>query len=76
MNRRKRTSRFSDNQNLNQVEKIEVQLFKMINDIEINVDQMTTMIEKCAASFQFFQLFENQKRSLLLIDFINNWLEN
>ena len=72
MNRRKRTSRFSDNQNLNQVEKIEVQLFKMINDIEINVDQMTTMIEICAASFQIFQLFENQNRSLLLIDLKNN----
>ena len=71
MNRRKRTSRFSNNQNLNQVEKIEVQLFKMIDDIEINVDQMTTMIEKCA-SFQIFQLFENQNRSLLLIDLKNN----
>lgn len=38
MNRRKRTSRFSDNQNLNQVEKIEVQLFKRINDIEFIVE--------------------------------------
>ena len=42
----------------------------MIDDIEINVDQMTTMIEKCA-SFQIFQLFENQNWSLLLIDLKN-----
>lgn len=71
MNRRKRTSRFSDKQNLNQVEKIEVQLFKIIDDIEINVDQMITMIEK-STSFQIFQLFENQNRSLLLIDLKTN----
>lgn len=71
MSRRKRTSRFNDNQNLNQVEKIEVQLFKMINDIEVDVDQMITMIEK-STSFQIFQLFENQNRSLFLIDLKTN----
>ena len=67
MNRRKRTSRFNDNQNLNQVEKIEVQLFKTINDIEVNVDQMITMIEKmCFISN--FPTFWKSKQSIIF-----NW---